>query len=103
MKVIKLAGQEFNIVAPSFGNLRKVISSINKMQSFTKDAEEGTISEEAMEEVAFILSVMTKKTLSEIDEMPIGIAEMSEALKIIPDVCGLESVKKEADLGEVKA
>ena len=82
-KVIKLAGQEFTIVAPAFGNLRKVIASVNKMQSA------GGLSDDALGEAANIIALMVGKSLAEVEAMPITIAEIAEAMNIIPEVCGL--------------
>lgn len=103
-KIIKLAGQEHVIVAPAFGKLKKVIASIKKIQQFSSLIEGGTMSEEAMNEVSIILSLMTGKTIEEIDNMQIGISEIAAAMEIIPEICGLVLVDvKEGKSGEVKA
>jgi len=99
MSKIKLAGQEFELQAPAFGKLKKVISSINKLQNLSR--ESSGLSEAAMDEIAVVLSLMTGKTLEEIESMPIGIKEMTDAMSVVPAVCGLEEV--EVKSGEAQA
>lgn len=86
-KIITLAGQEFVVVAPAFGKLRKIIKAINAMN--TDD-----ISQDASMEIAGeIISLITGKSIEEIDSMAIGINEMSAAVKVVPELCGLVSVR----------
>jgi len=93
-KLVKLAGQDINLIAPPFGKLRQVISAINELQAISKDkSKQDGISQEAMERIGFILAIMTQKTVEEIDAMPIGILEMTEAMTHVPEVCGIVEVK----------
>jgi len=85
MTKITLAGQSFDVPPPPFGKLRKIISAFNVMRN-----DSG--SEEAMDKAALIFSLLTNKTVAEIDEMPIGVLEMAAALAQVPEICGLVEV-----------
>jgi len=100
-KVIILAGQEFVVVAPPFGKLRKIINSMNKIQQFSKEVEGGVMSDESMTEVSIILSLVVGKTVQEVDDLQITLKEMASAMEAIPELCGLEV--KEVKSGEAQA
>jgi hypothetical protein len=93
MQTIILGGQSFDIQPPAFGKLRKIITAFNAMRL---DAN----SESSMENAGLIFSLLTSKTPDEIDAMPIGILEMSKALALVPEICGLI---EESPLGEAQA
>jgi hypothetical protein len=88
MAKIILAGQEFEVGAPAFGTLRKMIASLGKMAALKDD--HGAM----MDEAPVLLSLALKKTQAEIDEMPITLKEMTDAVAIIPSICGLTNEEK---------
>lgn len=92
-KIIKLAGQDMHMLPPPFGKLRQVIDAINSMEKIAQGSD--GFSPEAMEKIGLILAIMTGKTVEEIDNMPIGIDEMTAAMDLVPEVCGIVSKRVE--------
>ena len=92
---IILAGVEYGINPLPFGKLRKVIAQFNVI------ARLGPNSDEAMEAAARVFAILIDKTPEEVDAMPISMHEMAEAIRQIPEICGL--VKKEVSVGEPAA
>jgi hypothetical protein len=94
MAQLKLAGQVVEIAQPPFGRLRKIISSFNRMRVA------GESTETAMAEASVVIGLLIGKTSDEVDEMSITIAEMTDAISAIPEICGL--VQKAVSSGEAQ-
>jgi hypothetical protein len=84
MNKIILAKQEFEIGELPFGPLKKLIVCMNRMY------QAGTGTDEAMTEVSKIFSILTGKSVPEIDAMLISVEELGVAIDQVPKICGLE-------------
>jgi len=90
---LTLEGNEVEIEAPTFGNLRKIISIFNNMPKggvaiFTEDDDSA----------AKLIGLLISKTPDEVNGMKISMREMVDAIAAVPIICGLEF--KVAELGK---
>ena len=92
---LTLAGQDYEIEAPAFKSLKKIIAAFNRLNAA------GVGADEMLVEAAIIFSLLLNKEVADIEEMRIAYLEVSEAIKQVPIICGL--VKKEAAPGEAQA
>ena len=97
MHIITLAGVPYEVDAPAFGVLRKIISSINKMRN-TAEAED------SMAQSAIIFGLLIGKTPEEIDAMRITLQEVEKAMAQVPAICGIvEEVTESGEAQQVTA
>jgi hypothetical protein len=95
MTTITLEGKVYEIEAPKFKDLRKIIGAFNLM------VKAGLNSDSAMESSSLIFSILIGKSIEEIDEMRVTMPEMTDALGKIPEICGLELVEKTSGEAQV--
>lgn len=92
---ITLAGEQFEVSAPVFRDLKKIVAAFNRLNAA------GLNSDEMMNESTLIICLLLGKDEAEVEGMRIGFLEVSELIKQVPEICGL--VKKEAAPGEAQA
>ncbi len=97
MKII-LEGKEVDVGAPTFGNLRKIISTFNHMMKLNKESNQ-TFAEG--DDSAIILGLIIGKTVDEVNDMKISLKEMVDAISAVPTICGLE-LKQAEPSGEAQ-
>ena len=96
MTELILEGKRYEISAPAFGKLRKIISAFNRMQIAGED------SLSAGDDTALVIGLLINKSIAEVDDMQISFKEMVDVLSKIPAICELVEIKKESS-GEVLA
>lgn len=89
-----LAGQEYEVSTPPLGNLKKIISGLNRVSASNGDLDV------IMVEAPLMIALLINKTPEKIDTLCIGYAELMEAFNRVPEICGM--VKKEVIPGEVQ-
>ena len=85
------------MAAPKFKDLRLLIASFNRL------VKAGTDPEATSTESGIIIGLLLEKPITEIEEMRITLVEMTSAMNVVPEICGLILGQKSSGGAEVAA
>ena len=98
---IKLAGELIDLSEATFGQIKKVVIAYNALTKSMAEADVATpMSGAVMDSLTHLIAIALKKTVIEVDAMPITLQEMWGAAPVIRDWAGIK-FEKRASAGEM--